>query len=323
VKIFSFKLSKELLIILVLFFVCKCLFITSSFAQDGNYYNVVSYKGDILCKGKDQKWKKIKQGESLSGDDVLKVKKDLYITLFDKKNQQYLIINGERTIRIRDSFSNPNNNRFTSLVDVLKKAFDDFTNVFNPQVFESQVKTKLRATNLSDKLISISPRKSKVFSQDIQFRWLKSGKDTTYRFILLDENFKTVLDSVVYRNCLSFKKTGVTLEKDKEYIWRVYVGKDPKEFKELSIFKMVGDDEEKIIKNNLDSLDMLFPEKNDPSYYALRGLVLEGQSYYSESLENYLKATNLVPDDARYEYLIDRLFEKMNLTIKYSDVFKR
>jgi hypothetical protein len=284
---------------------------------------VISFKGDVYYKAKDQQWKKVKQGEFLTGDDVLKVKKNLYITLFDKKNQQYLVINGERTIRIKDTYSKPNNIGYTSLVDVLKKAFDDFTSVFNPSLFDSQAKTKLRATTIPDKFYSISPRKTKIYSETIIFRWLKHTGDSAYRFILLDENFITVLDTLIFDNYLQFDKTNRKLEKGHEYIWRVYIGKDIKEFKELSLFKFVDDEQVASIKKNIDSLDILISDKSDPTYFVLRGLVFENQLFFSDALENYLKAIELNSNEEKYKFLVDRLFEKMNLSVRYSDVYKK
>jgi hypothetical protein len=43
--------------------------------------------------------------------------------------------------------------------------------------------------------------------------------------------------------------------------------------------------------------------------------------FYAEALENYLNAIKLSQKDERYIYLVDRILQKMNLTVKYSDIF--
>lgn len=285
-------------------------------------YYVISYSGNVQIKTKDKDWEKITIGRQLSEDDLIKIPDNCYITLFDKLKEQYFIIHGNRTLKLSDLKSKPSVAKSKSMFDLVSKIFNDFTNFFSSSISDTSVRLKLRDAPVSIvKPIAICPKKSKVLSDNFIFRWSKDGVNSKYRFIMLNENFKVIIDTVVQTNTLEFKKLSRKLLNDQEYVWQIIPEKGGKEYKELNIFKLVNEQEARYMISQLDSLNNFINLEKDANYLILKGLLFEENEFYADALENYLAAIKMNPSEPKYIYLVERIFNKLKINLTYTQAF--
>jgi hypothetical protein len=313
---------KKLFLLVILLFVFNNIIIARPKIISDNIYNVISYSGDVQIKTGNKNWEKVTVGKILTDLDMVKIPNKCYLTLYDKHNQQYFIIQGDRTLKLIDLRTKPTASKSKNMFDFVSQVFNDFTSFFSGSITDSVLKTRLRELPTDSKRpIAISPKKNKILSDNIIFRWSKNGPENKYRFILLDETFKVIIDTIVQTNNLEFKKLSRTMEPDKEYIWQVIPEKGGREYKELNIFKFVSKEESGKIVSQIDSLDNFVGTKKDANSLILKGLFFEENEYFADALENYLAAIKINSSESRYVKLVERLFGKLKINLTYSQVF--
>jgi hypothetical protein len=315
-------MKRIFLLLSLIFFLLSEFVNASSILFLGDSCHVISYSGNVQIKIKGKDWENVTVGRQLKEDDLIRIPDKCYITLFDIQKEQYIIIHGNRTLKLSDLKSKPTIAKSISMFDLVSKIFNDFTNFFSSSISDTSVRLKLRDSPVGIlKPIAISPKKSKVLSDNIIFRWSKDGVNNKYRFILLNENFKVIIDTVVKTNALEFKKLSRKLLNGQEYVWQIISEKAGKEYKELNIFKLVNDLEARNMISRLDSLDHFINLEKDANYLILKGLLFEENEFYSEALENYLAAIKMNPAEPKYIYLVERIFNKLKINLTYTQAF--
>jgi hypothetical protein len=283
----------------------------SLISQSRNEYVVINYEGDVYYLLNNSSYKKVKVGDLLEENTNIKINLNSFVTILDRQKNQYLVLNGDRVIKIKDIFVKNTLEKPKEVPDFLSRIFSDFSHIFST---DNQSKKKYREGEVTSKFAAISPKKCLVLDDNITFRWTKTDEDIKFRFVLYDENFKLVKDTIVNNTILTLNETGL-FKRGQEYIWQILSNRAGEKFKELSVFKFVDDSSKTDMESKFNSLNNILNYKKDDNSALIRGLLFEKYQYYSEALECYLDHIKKNDNTPEIEQLVVGVLEKIKVKI--------
>jgi hypothetical protein len=291
-------------------------FILNSYSQSKDGYLVVNFEGDVYSLLNNSNSKRIQVGDILNENTNLRINLRSFVTIFDSRRNQYIVLNGDRIIKIKDVFIKNAFQKPKELPDFLSRIFSDFSQIFST---EDQSKKKYREGEVAPKFTAICPKKCLVLNDSIIFRWSKISTDMKYRFVLYDENFKLLKDTIVANSFLLLHEPGLFI-RGHEYIWQILANRSVEKFKELSIFKFVDDSSKIDMDLKFSTLKEVLNSGENQKSYILKGLLYENYQYYSEALECYLNEIKRNGSSRESEQLVINVLEKIKVKISLNEL---
>lgn len=296
-------------------FIFIFIFSEVTLAQDCSSFFVVNVKGNVE-KQSSGSWKKIQNNEFLSKDDIIRIKENSFINIFDKNNKKYFVVHGIRTLSIKDLINSPKNIAETPLNNVLVKTLQNFANVFNKFTENRDIKNLFRSSNYTSEVVLISPKNSKVFGDSIAFYWISRNNVRNVRFVLLNEELSIIIDTTINNNNYFILKN--TLEPKKEYIWQISLPDDKKNV--LGIFSIPDTLEILSLNKQLDSIENIINIDNKYDLLILKALVCEELSFHSKAYSLYQQVMIDSNDKDKYKHFLDSYFMRRKINLLFDDV---
>ena len=273
---------------------------------------VINFKGTVM-KREGDKWRSVVLNEFLGANEKVYIAKNGFINLFDDGKKEYFVIHGEREFDLSNMVTNTK--VYSGSSDALVKALEKFANIFLSVTESESSKKSFRAFDNID-IIPIYPKNGKVSENLVNFSWLKKIHGEKVRFTLLDEEFNSIIDTIVSENHISYRFP--VYECGKEFLWQV-ASLDEKS-QVVSQFRSPCESDLSSFKSMIDSLDIFFSDNKSQNYYMIKGILCEDMGFYLDSYESYKQAYLMSNKETEYENAINDFLSRQEVNATILDI---
>ena len=300
------------------------LILTLSARSQDFEFKILALKGNIEVKVPKAEWKKIKTGDNINIDDIIKVPKNSYIGLMHKSG---------RTIEIREegdfktkelaeklsSHKTTFSKRFAKYVadeiaggESVMKGSNYRESMQKPGSVERGIVDEFDPNKI--RITLNAPRKFTALQPVVILQWNKVTGVTKYSFRLSDRFDRPVFSKEVGDTMIALDLAPLDIEKDVYYFWKVTSIAGVGAESETACFLFPSFEKMAAKRDSIEMLRSELEDETSPLNQLIMATYLEENQLILESMDAYKKAIKLAPGVEEFKQVYDKFLKRYGIT---------